>query len=102
MKSLEPTIPGTFKQGLKLEEYVTRNKLLRMLRNTLQRYPKARVGKRRGAYGVSMQGGGYLRVSYSVGLDAEQQRDLLVLLATWLVADPNALLNQNTPLDGSS
>jgi hypothetical protein len=81
---------------------VVQNRLLRMLASTSQRFPMASIAKRRGAYGVSMHDGGYLRVSYSEGLTAGQQRDLLALFVTWLVVDQSALLNQNTPLDGSS
>jgi len=49
---------------------------------------------------VSLGDGGYLRVLYSPRLTATQQRDLLALLATWLVADPNGLIPPNTLPDG--
>ncbi len=90
----------TWPQEPKLVVSSARAKLIRMLRSMWRNYPKSRLEIRKGGYGVWLDEKTYLRVSYSKHLTAEQQRDWLALLATWLVADPNKLLNQNTPQGG--
>jgi hypothetical protein len=71
-----------------------------MQRSTLRRWPAAKVLKRPAAFGVSLDGDTSLYVSYSGSLTAEEKRDLLVLFATWLVADPGGLTKAPTPQDG--
>lgn len=90
----------TMKQERKLGGYLALGKLSRMLQNTLRNWPLARVVRRKGGYGVSLAEETYLRVSYSSDLTLPQQRDLLALLATLLVADPDKLIDQNTPPGG--
>lgn len=73
-----------------------------MLQNTLRSFPKALLWRRKGAYGALLGGGSYLRVSFSADLTGEQQRDLLALFATWLVADASGLLTSGVPPNGLS
>jgi len=80
----------------KLGESLASRKLSRMLRNTLQSFPTMKLATRRAAFGVFTDDGTYLYVSYSGNLTVDQKRDFLVLFATWLVADPDALLPSNT------
>jgi hypothetical protein len=66
--------------------------LSRMLRNTLQSYPKAKLMKRRGAFGVSLDAETSLYISCNGNLTETEMRDLLVLFVNWLVADAKTLL----------
>ena len=100
MNAAELLASNISRRVLSAAEYVRLAKLSGMQRNTLRNYPFTRVWRRKGAYGVSLGDGGYLRVLYSPRLTATQQRDLLALLATWLVADPNGLIPPNTLPDG--
>lgn len=77
-------------------------KLSRMLRSTLQSFPNAKVRVSRGGFGVSLGGGNYLQVHYSGGLASADIRDLLVLFATWLVADEGRILGDYPGLHGVS
>jgi hypothetical protein len=89
-------------QERKLGESKVSIRLLAMLRNTLQSYPRARLMTRRGVCGVFMADGGYLYVSYSGSLTVKERRDLLALFVTWWQADPNGLEKAPTPLTGVS
>lgn len=75
-------------------------KLCRMLRNTLRKYPRAHLLNTVAAFGASLDDGTYMQVSYSGRWTAEDMRDCLALFATWLVADPKRLLTPGLPLDG--
>ena len=66
-------------------------KLVRMLRNTLQSYPLARLHRGRDAGGVSVGEDTWIRIRWSGRLTDRELRDLLALFATWLVVDPEAL-----------
>jgi hypothetical protein len=66
-------------------------RLSRMLRNTLQSYPNAKLWTRKDGFGVSLGGGAYLVVSCSGIYSSAAKADLLALLAAWLRADENAL-----------
>lgn len=83
---------GICEQERKSSAATPRAKLARMLRSTLQRYPQARLLRKRGAFGASLGEGRYLQVSFSGELSAADLRDLLVLFATWLAADPDRIL----------
>jgi hypothetical protein len=100
MRSSAVDYSRTEQQEPRLGRSLALAKLCRMLQSTRRNYPTLRVRKRRGAYGVSSVDGTYLQVSYSAGLTASAQRDLLALLAAWLVADETGLLNQDTPPGG--
>jgi hypothetical protein len=100
MELLEREIYSTYGQGRSVRESVLLSRLCNMLRSTLRSYPTARLWRRKAEYGALLGGGTYLRVSYSADLTATQQRDLLALFAAWLVADPERLLDRNTPLGG--
>jgi hypothetical protein len=84
----------------KLEESTASKRLLGMLRNTLRNYPRAKLLTRREGFGVSLDAEKSLYVSLRGDLTDTEKRDLLALLATWLVADPNALQPALTPLSG--
>ncbi len=75
-------------------------KLSRMLRNTLRRWTRARLVTTLDGFGVSLDAHTYVKVSVSGPLTDADLRDLLVLFATWLVADPSRLRNDGTPLAG--
>jgi hypothetical protein len=76
-------------------------RLSTMLRSTLQKWPTALLWRRKGGYGALLGGGIFLHVSFSTRLTAAEQRDLLMLFAVWLVADPERLLSQDTHRGGS-
>lgn len=73
-----------------------------MLQSTLQSYPLAKVHRNPGAFGVSLDERTYLRVCWSGRLSRQDLRDLLVLFATWLAVEPNALIGEDTELRGCS
>jgi hypothetical protein len=75
-------------------------KLCRMLRSTLRKYPHAYLLNTVAAFGASLDAQTYVQVSYSGRWTAEDMRDCLALFATWLVADPERLLVPGTPLAG--
>lgn len=84
----------------KLGESLALRKLSVMLRNTLRSWPKAKVLRRVGGFGVSLAEDTYLYVSCSGNLTASEKRDLLVLFATWLAVDPGAISKALTPPGG--
>lgn len=75
-------------------------KLSRMLRNTLRRWTRARLITTLDGFGVSLDAQTYVRVCVSGPLSDADLRDLLVLFAVWLVADPSRLRNEGMPLAG--
>lgn len=77
-------------------------RLCRMLQNTLQSYPLAKVLRSPGAFGVSLDERTYLRLCWSGPLSRRDMRDLLVLFAAWLAVEPNALVGADTGQAGSS
>lgn len=68
-----------------------RDRLVRMLRNTLQSYPLARLHRGKDAFGASLGEDTWIRIRWSGRLTDTELRDLLALFATWLVVDPEAL-----------
>jgi hypothetical protein len=75
---------------LKLLASTQRAKLVGMLRNTLQRWPRARLQRSTaGDFGVSLGEGTFARFVFSTDLTIQDKRDLLVLFATWVVVDPD-------------
>jgi hypothetical protein len=75
-------------------------KLCRMLRNTVRRWPSARLYNLRDGFGVSLDERTYVKLSYSGNWTPEDMRDLHALFAVWLVADPSALLSGGSLLAG--
>jgi len=90
-KFAEPEIPTTSAPAPKLGESLALARLSRMLRNTLRKWPKAKLLKRAGGFGVSLDAETCLYVSSSGSLTVEEKRDLLVLFAAWLITDAEAL-----------
>jgi hypothetical protein len=86
----------------KSSERAASERLIRMLRSTLRRYPRAKLQATRGGFGVSLDEFTILRVCWDGPLSAADIRDLLALFAVWLVADPEVLLSAGTPLSGFS
>lgn len=82
----------TYSLAQKLDASVASKKLIRMLQNTLRKWRTTKLETRRGGFGVYMGEQTYLSVSFSSDLTDAEKRDLLVLFATWLVADPETLL----------
>lgn len=75
-------------------------KLLRMLRSTLRKYPRARLMRTQEGFGVSLGEGTFLWITSRGHLSPEDMRDLLALFATWLVVDPNYLRAGGSMLSG--
>lgn len=92
----------TYSLAQKLDESVASKKLIRMLQSTLRRWRTPKLETRREGFGVFMEGGTYLSVSFSSDLTSEEKRDLLALFVTWLVADPDTLLPWTIRRGGSS
>lgn len=82
----------TYSLAQKLDESVASKKLIRMLQSTLRKWRTPKLETRRGGFGVYMGEQTFLSVSFSSDLTDGEKRDLLVLFATWLVADPETLL----------
>ena len=76
-------------------------KLARMLASTSRNYPKAYLCGTTGGFGVRLGDGRYLHIVSNGEWTNEEMRDLLVLFATWLVADPDGLRRSDTPLGGA-
>jgi len=92
MRSSEVTIQNTRGLARKLAVSKATATLLRMLRNTRQSYPRAKLLTRRGVFGVSLDEETSLYISYNGRLTGTEMRDLLVLFVNWLVADEKKLL----------
>jgi len=74
---------------------VTRkNKLCRMLRNTLRSFPKAKLLHGRGGFGASLDAQKSIYIRYVGSLSNQDLRDLLALFATWLAVDPDRLRSE--------
>jgi hypothetical protein len=99
-KRSEPETKAIWRPVRKLEESLASRKLLAMLQNTRRSYPTMKLLTRKGAFGAFTDEGTYLYVNFSGNLTDTEKRDLLALFATWLVADPDALLPPNIPRDG--
>ena len=78
------------------------NRLSAMLRNTLQRWPKACLTVTEVGFGARLDAQTSLLIASSGPLSAEDTRDLLALFAVWLVADPQRLGKPGTRPDGPS
>lgn len=91
----------TYGRGRKLLVSIREKKLLRMLQSTSQKFPGAKLIKKRGAFGVCTDGPISLYIRYSGELSPTDLRDLLVLFATWVTVDPECLGLEDTSLDGS-
>lgn len=92
MRWLEVAKEITYSLAQKLDESIASKKLTRMLQSTLRKWRTTKLETRRGGFGVYMGEQTFLSVSFSSDLTDEEKRDLLVLFATWLVADPETLL----------
>jgi hypothetical protein len=100
MKFVEPATPITSPPAPKLAESLASRKLLAMLRNTWQKWPKAKMLRRAEGFGVALDEDTSLYVWCSGNLTATEKRDLLALFATWLVVDPSGLMKCPTPRNG--
>jgi len=69
-----------------------RVKLCRMLESTLRKWPKAKLLHGRAGFGASLDATTSIWIRSAGPLSAEDTRDLLALFATWLVVDPERLL----------
>jgi hypothetical protein len=92
----------TSKQEPRLLESSPIGKLSRMLRSTLRSFPNAKMCVMQDAFGVYLGEGAYLHIHYSTHLASADMRDLLVLFATWLVADEGRIRGDYPDLDGAS
>ena len=92
----------TEKLVLKSSDATQVAKLLRMLRSTLRRYPRARLERTLDGFGASLGEGTSMRVRLSGSWTDADIRDLLVLFATWVVVDGVYLRAGGTPLAGFS
>lgn len=92
--------PDTSEQERKSSGATPLGKLVRMLRNTLRKYPQAHLLNTVAGFGASLDANTYIQVSYSGRWTAEDMRDCLALFATWLVADPARLLTPGVNLAG--
>jgi hypothetical protein len=72
---------------------IAHGRLLRMLQSMQRNFPRTKVWKRRGGFGVSMDDGTFLRIQCSDTLTDDQLRAWLGLFAGWLSVDPAALRN---------
>lgn len=91
LRRLEAVMSATLGRERRLLEYTTGGKLCRMLRNTLQSYPQATLVTTAAGFGALLDDNTYLLIRTSGNLTTQEKRDLLVLFATWLVADPETL-----------
>ncbi len=67
------------------------DKLCRMLRNTLQSFPQAKLLHGGEGFGVSLGDSRSLYIRYVGQLSDTDLRDLLALFVTWLAVDPQRL-----------
>lgn len=75
-------------------------KLCRMLQSTLRSWPRARLSRTAGGFGVSLDENTSMRVSFNGRWTDMDMRDCLALFATWLVAEPGYLVGRGEPLAG--
>lgn len=92
--------PDISAQVLRSSAASPHEKLCRMLRSTLRRFPRAHLLNTQAAFGVALDETRYMQVSYSGHWSAEDMRDCLALFATWCVADPGRIMSGGTPLVG--
>jgi hypothetical protein len=90
----------TFERVPKSKESSQLERLCRMLRSTLRKYPRAHLLNTVAAFGASLDESSYMQVSYSGRWTPEDMRDCLALFAVWLVVDPERLLTPGTTLAG--
>jgi hypothetical protein len=90
----------TSEQAPKSSGAAPHEKLLRMLRNTLRKYPRARLMRTQEGFGASLGDGTFLWITCRGHLTPEDMRDLLALFATWLVVDPDYLRAGGSMLSG--
>lgn len=90
----------TLGPGRKSRDVSAREKLTRMLRSTLRRFPHARLMTTAGGFGVYLDDATALYVATRGQWSDQDMRDLLVLFATWLVADPGNIRSGGTTLSG--
>lgn len=91
-----------YPQGRRLFASVVRQKLLRMLQSTLQKFPRAKLMRREGGFGVYLDANTYLYTSYSGNLTDGDMSDLLTLCTVWWRADAEYLRGIVGRRDGSS
>lgn len=90
----------TAARGPRFSDAAAAEKLVRMLRSMLRRFPRAHLLNTRDAFGASLDDNKWMQVSYSGNWTPEDMRDLLALFATWCVADPARLFVPGVRLDG--
>ena len=93
---------GTSAQERKYSDASQAEKLLRMLRSMLRRYPQARLQRTLDGFGVSLDVNHSLRVRLTGTWTDADIRDCLVLFASWLIADSEYLRSGGTTLAGYS
>lgn len=71
-----------------------KNRLCRMLQNTLRSYPRAKLLHGRGGFGASLDATRSIYVRFVGPLSDQDLRDLLALFATWLAVDPERLRSE--------
>ena len=71
-----------------------KNKLCRMLRNTLRSFPRARLLHGKAGFGASLDDTRLIYIRFVGPLSDQDLRDLLVLFATWLAVDPERLRSE--------
>lgn len=90
----------TLELAPKSKEQSAQEKLIRMLRSTLRRFPHARLMTTAGGFGVYLDEETALYVATRGRWSDTDMRDLLALFATWLVADPANIRSGGTALSG--
>lgn len=91
---------GTLEPVRKSPDARALERLCPMLRNTLRRWPQAHLTVTEVGFGARLDAQTSLLIASNGELSAEDLRDLLVLFAMWLVADPERLRAGGTRLVG--
>jgi hypothetical protein len=94
--------PDTSRQEPKLSDAIQLGKLTRMLQSIVRRYPQTRLQVTSEGFGVLLEGGTWMRVSYAGRWTPMALRDFLALFAAWLVVDEQRILNGGEMLAGVS
>lgn len=91
---------GTSEQGLRSSAATPAEKLCRMLRSMLRRYPQAKLCITQDGFGVLLDANTCMQVSYTGRWTESDMRDCLALFATWCVADPGRILRGGIDISG--
>jgi len=86
----------------KLRGVTPRARLCRMLRSILRSWPQAKLLHGKGGFGAQLGDGISVWIRYSGRLAPADMRDLLVLFAIWLVADPQRLIDEEDENSGGA